>query len=292
MERRDMNAKYIKWLIVGVVVLWGGGYAVAAEKTEWHVLQTLQLSDAPLDMIVSADNRFIYLLNDKGQLLVYDANGRVRDTIDVGRDIDHIKAGPREDLLFLLSRSRGKVQLISISMIEDIDTENAPFRGPRDAPVTIAVFSDFQCPYCARLVPVLRQVSEQHPKQVKIVFKQFPLGIHSFASRAAQFAIAARQQGKFWEFHDQLFKHYHQLNDQIVENIRSDLHLDPDKFKKDMMAPGTIAQINADIHNGQQAGVRGTPTVFVNGKLLRDKSIKGFQTAINSCIRRLAAQKN
>lgn len=286
-----MNAKYIKWLIFGVVVLWGGGYAVAAEKTEWRVLQTLQLSDALLDVIVSADNRFIYLLNDKGQLLVYDANGRVRDTIDVGRDVDRIKTGPSEGLLFLLSRASGKVQLVSISMIEDIDTENAPFLGPRDAPVTIAVFSDFQCPYCARLAPVLHQVSEQYPQQVKIVYKQFPLGIHGFAGRAAQFAIAAQQQGKFWEFHDQLFKHYHQLNDQIIEKIRSDLDLDPDKFKRDMMSPRTIAQINADIHNGQQAGVRGTPTVFVNGKLLRDKSIKGFQTAINSSIQRLAAKK-
>jgi hypothetical protein len=79
-------------------------------------------------------------------------------------------------------------------------------------------------------------VHEQYPQQIKIVYKQFPLGIHNFAVRAAQFAIAAQQQGKFWEFHDRLFKHSHQLNDQIVETIRSDLHLDPDKFKRDMTA--------------------------------------------------------
>jgi protein-disulfide isomerase len=285
-----MKTKNYNWLIVIVMVLgWGG--SAAGEKTEWQVLQTLRLTAAPLDMIVSADNRWIYLLDDNGRLLIYDANGQVKDSIDVGRNVDHIKVGPREDLVFLLSRVSSSVQLIRINMIEDISLENAPVRGPRDAPVTIAVFSDFQCPYCARLVPVLDQVIAQYPRQVKIVYKQFPLGIHGFASRAAQFSIAAQRQGKFWEFHDRLFEHYHQLSDQVVEQIRTDLHLDPEKFRSDMMAPGTIAQINADIKNGQQAGVRGTPTVFVNGKLLRDKSIRGFQTAVNSIIRQLAAKK-
>jgi protein-disulfide isomerase len=285
-----MKTKNYNWLIVIVMVLgWVG--SAAGEKTEWQVLQTLRLTAAPLDMIVSADNRWIYLLDDNGRLLIYDVNGQVKDSIDVGRDVDHIKVGPSEDLVFLLSRVSNSVQLIRINMIEDISLENAPVQGPRDAPVTIAVFSDFQCPYCARLVPVLDQVIAQYPRQVKIVYKQFPLGIHGFASRAAQFSIAAQRQGKFWEFHDRLFEHYHQLSDQVVEQIRTDLHLDPEKFRSDMLAPGTIAQINADIKNGQQAGVRGTPTVFVNGKLLRDKSIRGFQTAVNSIIRQLAAKK-
>lgn len=130
---------------------------------------------------------------------------------------------------------------------------------------------------------------EQYPNQVKIVFKQFPLRNHRFASLAAQASIAAQQQGKFWEFHDQLYKHYNQLNDQVIEQIRSDLQLDPEKFSRDRMAPGTVAQINADIRNGQQAGVRGTPTVFINGKLLRDKSMRGFQVAVNAGMRQLAA---
>lgn len=139
-----MKLKYIKWLTIVGVVLWAGGHAAAEQKTEWQVLQTVRLTGTPLDMLVSPDNRWIYLLNDKGQLSIYDTNGRLKDAIDVGQDIDHIKAGPREDLLFLLSRSSGKVELISISMIEDIGTENAPYKGPRDAPITIAVFGDFQ----------------------------------------------------------------------------------------------------------------------------------------------------
>jgi glutaredoxin len=284
-----MNSKYIKWLAIGMAVLWSGANAAVGAKTELQVLRTLRLSGPPLDMMVSTDNRWIYFLNDKGQLLIYDANGQVKDTIEVGRDIDHIQAGPREDLLFLLSRSTSSVKLISISMIEDINTENAPYQGPPDAPVTIAVFSDFQCPYCARLVPVLDQVIEQYPNQVKIVYKQFPLGSHPFASKAAQASIAAQQQGQFWAFHDQLFKNYNQLNDHVIEQIRSDLQLEPEKFNRDRMAPATMAQINADIRNGQQAGVRGTPTIFINGKLLRDKSMRGFQAAIKASIRHLAA---
>ncbi|BBO92673.1 hypothetical protein [Desulfosarcina ovata] len=111
---------------------------------EWQVLQNIRLDAKPVDVIVAADNRWIYLLNDRGRLLIYGTNGQLRDRIDVGPDIDRIKAGPREDLVFLISQTRSTVQLISVSVIESIDTSSAPFKGPADAPITVAVFSDFQ----------------------------------------------------------------------------------------------------------------------------------------------------
>jgi len=99
--------------------------------------------------------------------------------------------------------------------------------------------------------------------------------------------MAADKQGKFWEFHDLLFKNYNNLNDQKIAEIRTSLNLDADQFERDMSDPAIKAQIDADLSNGNSVGVRGTPTVFINGKLLRDKSLKGFQRQIEQELNQL-----
>ena len=134
-------------------------------------------------------------------------------------------------------------------------------------------------------MPVLEQLLEQYPKQIKVVFKHFPLRNHKFAVKAAQATIAAHQQGKFWEFHDRLFKQYKQISDQKIEEIRSQLGLKADQFQKDMKAPQTMNKIRADAGNGRDAGVRGTPTVYVNGILLRDKTQRGFKLAVANALK-------
>ena len=138
-------------------------------------------------------------------------------------------------------------------------------------------------------MPVLEQVLEQYPQQVKLVFKNFPLRSHSFAYKAAQASMAAEKQGKFWEFHDLLFKNYNRINDQKITEIMNDLNLDADQFQRAMQDPAIKAQIDADLRNGNTAGVRGTPTIFINGKLLRDKSLAGFQRQINEELMQLKA---
>jgi protein-disulfide isomerase len=138
-------------------------------------------------------------------------------------------------------------------------------------------------------VPVLEQVLEKFPQQVKVIFKHFPLRNHKYAFKAAQASMAADKQGKFWEFHDLLFKDYSKLNDQKVTEIRTSLNLDADQFQREMLDPGIKALIDADLRNGKSAGVRGTPTIFINGKLLRDKSLKGFQRQINQELKQLKA---
>jgi protein-disulfide isomerase len=133
-------------------------------------------------------------------------------------------------------------------------------------------------------VPVLEQVLEKNPQDVKVVFKQFPLRSHKFATKAAQATIAAQAQGKFWEFHDLLFENFNRLDDGKIEEIRAQLNLDAEKFKKVMEDPATMAVIDGDIRDGQQAGVRGTPTIFVDGKRLQDRSIRGFQQAVEKAL--------
>ena len=134
-------------------------------------------------------------------------------------------------------------------------------------------------------MPELEQVLEKYPNQVKLVFKNFPLRNHQFAMQAAIAALAAEKQGKFWEFHDLLFKDYNRLNEQKIEEIAQQLKLNMEKFDKDRKDPQIMAMINRDIAEGNQAGVRGTPTVFINGRLLRNRSKAGFQELIEKALK-------
>jgi len=116
----------------------------AIAKTDWQVLQKLQLEQAPTDMQVSANSKWIYILTSDGQVLIYSTRGQLKDSINVGPEVNQIKAGPRDDILFLLSRENKTVQIITIDFTEEITTSGSPAKGPPDAPVTVAVFSDFQ----------------------------------------------------------------------------------------------------------------------------------------------------
>ena len=135
-------------------------------------------------------------------------------------------------------------------------------------------------------MPVLEQVLEKNPDKVKLVFKNFPLRNHKFAMEAAIAALAAEKQGKFWEFHDLLFKDYNRLNEQKVKEIAQQLNLDMEKFEKDRKDPGIRTLINRDLAEGNRAGVGGTPTIFINGRLLRNRSPAGFQELIEKALKK------
>ena len=137
MRRRVSN------FMVIIITCFGLTMPVLA-KTDWQVRQKFQLDQAPIDMLVSSDNKWIYILTSDGQIVIYSARGQLKDTINVGPDIDQIKAGPREDMLFLLNRASKTVQVITVDFTEEISTLGSPVKGPVDAPVTVAVFSDFQ----------------------------------------------------------------------------------------------------------------------------------------------------
>jgi protein-disulfide isomerase len=136
-------------------------------------------------------------------------------------------------------------------------------------------------------VPVFEQVLEKYPEDVKVVFKNFPLRNHKFAMKAAVAALAADSQGKFWEFHDLLFKNYNKLSDQKIQEIAQTVGLNMEEYEKKKNDPAIKQKVNQDFSEGRQAGVRGTPTVFINGIRLRDRSLNGFQAAIDKQLQKL-----
>ncbi len=129
---------------------------------------------------------------------------------------------------------------------------------------------------------MFQQVLNKYPDKVKLVVKHFPLRNHKFARNAAMAALAAERQQKFWEFHHELFKNYRALNDAKIQEIAKALGLDMEKFNRDVNLPEISNLINQDLLNGNQVGVRGTPTIFINGKLLANRSLDGFSDAIEA----------
>jgi protein-disulfide isomerase len=124
-------------------------------------------------------------------------------------------------------------------------------------------------------------VLEKNPKNVKLVMKQFPLRSHHYARQGAAAALAASKQGKFWEFHEKLYANQKNLNGAKVQEIARELGLNMEQFNRDLKDPAIEAMINKDMENARQANVRGTPTIFINGKILRHRSLQGFQQAID-----------
>jgi len=161
-----------------------------------------------------------------------------------------------------------------------IDITNNPVRGPKSAPVRIVEFSDFQCPYCADLQKTLDQVLAAFPKDVQLVFKQYPLNIHPFARQAAAAALVAYGQGKFWEMHDRMFQNFTSINDQNIRTWAKDIGLNVADFDKALQSGKFEPIIQKDMADGAAAKVLGTPTLFVNGKRIHDRSFEGFKKMI------------
>ena len=130
---------------------------------------------------------------------------------------------------------------------------------------------------------MLEQLLEKYPQSLKVVFKNYPLtSIHKFAVKAAVSALAAGRQGKFWEFHDALFEDYKNLNEEKISEILARLELDRARFEADRKDRELAGLVNKDYREGSQLGIRGVPSVFINGKQLRRWSPQSLEAAIES----------
>jgi len=130
-------------------------------------------------------------------------------------------------------------------------------------------------------------VLEQYTGKVKLVFKNFPLRNHEFSVQAAAAALAAERQGKFWEFHDLLFKNYSSINNEKIQEIATVLGLDLEKFNKDIKDRALQSKINQDLREGARVGIRSTPSLFINGWQVQDRSLNGIKARIDKELQKL-----
>lgn len=151
-----------------------------------------------------------------------------------------------------------------LTAVVEVDTTGAPAVGPADAKVKIVVFSDFECPYCRKVVEPTRKLQQHY--SLWIAFKHFPLRNHAFAEPAARATWAAHQQGKFWQMHDKLFEHNDKLDDDSLKKYAAELGLKARRFATDLVSDAARKAVARDREHGIAAGVDGTPTFFVNGR--------------------------
>ncbi len=177
--------------------------------------------------------------------------------------------------------------------VYDIPIGAAPVKGAKGAPVTIVEFADFQCPPCAQSRTLVKQVLDAYPKEVRLVYKQYPLtSIHDNAMNAAKAALAAEKQGKFWEMHEALYANQGALSVDKLTEYAGTVGLDVPRWVKDFSSPEIQEQVAGDVRDGQAADVDSTPTFFVNGKRMpNERSLDAFKTLIDGARRAEPARK-
>lgn len=164
---------------------------------------------------------------------------------------------------------------------------NIPTKGNPNAKVTIVEFSDYQCPFCSRVEPTIAQILEAYPNNVRVAFVNNPLPFHSNAMPASKAAIAAMNQGKFWEMHEALFANQKNLTEYFFKEKASELGLDVAKFEADMNAPETENFINKGIADGKSFGISGTPSFLINGVfIVGAQPLDAFKTIIDEQLKR------
>ena len=181
----------------------------------------------------------------------------------------------------LLKKGVSKDKLPDFS---SIPTQGAPAKGPADAPVTLVEFSDFECPFCAKAALTVNQLADTYKGKLRVVFKHYPLSFHKNAHLAAQAAMAAHEQGKFWEYHDKLFANMRALQRPDLERYAGELGLDLNRFKQALDMGIYKEIVDKDMSVGDRFGVSGTPSFFVNNKRVESPSLEELKKAVDAAL--------
>jgi protein-disulfide isomerase len=152
----------------------------------------------------------------------------------------------------------------------NIDLSEAPVKGNPAARITLVEFVDYECPHCKRVQPVMRQALDEFKTDVKLYFKHYPLGSHPTSRLAAEAAVAAQKQGKFWPYSDQIWAHAESLSPAVLEQIAKDVGLDVDRWRKDVESEDVRARVEKDHAEGMVLGIAATPTIYLNGREFSD----------------------
>lgn len=209
-------------------------------------------------------------------------------------DIEEIKTTQREILKRLAALEKNDQALLSSlrsgyvprepdpHRVYDIPIGTSPVKGPEDAKVTVVHFLDYQCPFSKSSQELVREILAVYHNEVRLVVKQFPLAqLHRDARNAAKAALVAHNHGKFWQMHDLLFRKQRALDYESLRKYARAIGLDVMRFDADMASAEIEAELRADIADGHEVQVIGTPTFFVDGKRVTTRSFEAFKVLID-----------
>ncbi|HEU0252752.1 MAG TPA: thioredoxin domain-containing protein [Pyrinomonadaceae bacterium] len=171
------------------------------------------------------------------------------------------------------------------SPVFEISTDDQPSKGNANASVTIVEFTDFQCPSCAQQHPVLERLVSEFGNRVRLVVRDFPLSQHADAPKAAEAAEAAREQGRYWEYAAVLFRNQSALDVNKLKQYATELGLDRARFDAALESRKFAEKVERDVVEGQRLGVNGTPTFYINGKRVSDRSYEGLKATIEAALK-------
>ncbi|MGA1875385.1 MAG: thioredoxin domain-containing protein [bacterium] len=270
---------FVPALIIALAFI-AGFQQDASAKIEWEILNKITLDESPKDVAVSNDGTTAYILGSRNILIYSMQDNKITDTIPITDQFSQLVMASDGERLFLTDSKSKQVSIIRLSPIYEIEIGQSPVIGKKDAPVHVAAFIDYQCPYCAKVYPVLEQLLEKYPTQVNLILKHYPLKMHRFARIASLAALAAARQDKYAEVTRAFFKNYSGLNEQTVKKYAEEAGV------KDLEAalndPSLQNIISQDVAVGAKVKVRGVPALFVNGRVVKNRSLAGLSQMVEN----------
>lgn len=240
---------------------------------------TADLEDTVYLSLVAAEGRSLGM--DPGELIAKEVTNKMKEFTEEERAVLENALRRR---LFAKYNAKFLIKYPP-PIVQDISIAGSPARGSAAAPVTVVMFSDFQCPACSATHPLLEKVLAEYGDKVRFVVRDFPLTtLHPDAYRAARAAWAANAQGKFFEYTEVLYKNQSALDDASLSTYAAGLGLNVKRFELDLSSENAAAAVTKDVADGTAYGITGTPTIFVNGAAVRRLSIEGFREAINAAL--------
>jgi len=255
----------------------------AAADVKDHVYYDIKdnLDEVIYQQLLAAEAKSLGI--DTGDLLAREVTNKMRDYTDSER------LGLQEALRRrLFAKYPVKYSLKEPEpFVQNISVDDDPAQGKPAAPVTIVMFTDFQCPVCSATHPILKKAIGEFGDKVRFVVRDFPLTqIHENAFQAALAANAAHAQGKFFEYTEILYRHQDALDSASLKKYAADAGLNPKQFELDLASEKNAAEVRKDVADGNTYGVSGTPTIFVNGVKVRRLSAEGFRDAIEKALKK------
>jgi protein-disulfide isomerase len=288
---KDVNALNLKPSDVLATV---GAKAISVQDFETkNKLPLYETKAKVFDSVKFSLNELIYnaLVSAEAKSLNLETSDLIaREITDKMRDYTEIERQTLETNLRQKLSAKYKTQILlkePVPLVLNISTENAPFKGNANAPVTVVMFSDFQCSHCAATHPILQKVLAEYGDKIRFVVRDFPLTtIHENAFQAAVAANAAKAQGKFFEYIEKLYANQDALDAASLKKYAVELGLNPSQFELDLQSEKNSEAVRKDIIDGNSYGINATPTVFVNGVKVRVVTAEGFRDAIDKALKK------
>ncbi|HEV7698940.1 MAG TPA: thioredoxin domain-containing protein [Pyrinomonadaceae bacterium] len=288
-EGKDINAAVLAPTDVVATV---AGQPITAKEFDQYARLELWGAKADIADLISDELReAIYqtLLADEAKALGVSASDIIaREVTNKLKDFTDQERIGFEDALAKKLYAKYPVRVlykVPEPIIENVSAATSPAKGPVTAPVTVLMFSDFQCPACSATHPILKTVMDRYPGKIRFVVRNYPLmSRHENAWNAALAAAAANRQGKFFEYIEILYTHQLVLDVESLKKYAADIGLNAAQFELDFKSDAVAAEVRKDIADGESYHLSSTPTIFVNGARVRNYSAEGFKTAIDRAL--------